>query len=74
MGWDVCRYWTVGLSGVQVSGVDVSVQATQVVIDSGTSACLLGADDAAAIHKVRSRMHEKAIVANSDKFWIHHYI
>jgi hypothetical protein len=48
----------VGLSGVQVSGVDVTVQATQVVIDSGTSACLLGADDAAAIHKVRSGMHD----------------
>ncbi len=42
-----------GLSGVTVSGVDVGMEATRVVIDSGTSAILLGANDAASIHKVR---------------------
>lgn len=49
----ICRYWTVALSGVQISGADVSVAATRVVIDSGTSAILLGPEDSTAIHKVR---------------------
>ncbi|CAL8469579.1 g9120 [Coccomyxa elongata] len=45
------KYWTVALSGVQISGTDVSVAATRVVIDSGTSAILLGPEDSTAIHK-----------------------
>lgn len=49
----MCRYWTVELSGMQISGTDVSVAANRVVIDSGTSAILLGPEDSAAIHKVR---------------------
>ena len=47
------RYWTVGLDGVSVSGAAVTVAATSVVIDSGTSAILLGPEDATAIHSVR---------------------
>ncbi|BDA44683.1 Cathepsin E-B [Coccomyxa sp. Obi] len=51
------KYWTVALSGVQISGTDVSVDATRVVIDSGTSAILLGPDDSAAIHKAIPGMY-----------------
>ncbi|EIE21459.1 acid protease [Coccomyxa subellipsoidea C-169] len=51
------KYWTVGLSGVTVSGVDVGMEATRVVIDSGTSAILLGANDAASIHKAIPGMY-----------------
>ena len=50
-----CRYWTVGLDGVSVSGTGITVAATSVVIDSGTSAILLGPEDATAIHSVRSQ-------------------
>jgi hypothetical protein len=48
------RYWTVGLSGISVSGTKVGVAVTEVVIDSGTSAILMGAADCAAIHQVSS--------------------
>ena len=37
---------------MSISGQALSIAATEVVIDSGTSAILLGAEDAAAIHKV----------------------
>ena len=37
-----CRYWTVGLDGISVKGAAVTVAANSVVIDSGTSAILLG--------------------------------
>ena len=50
-----CRYWTVALDGVGISGTPVTVAATSVVIDSGTSAILLGPDDSQAIHSVRPR-------------------
>ena len=49
-----CRYWTVGLSGVSVAAQAITVAATTVVIDSGTSAILLGPDDSNAIHAVRA--------------------
>ena len=42
-----------GLDGVGISGSPVSVAATSVVIDSGTSAILLGPEDSQAIHAVR---------------------
>ena len=48
-----CRYWTVGLDGISVKGAAITVAATSVVIDSGTSAILLGPEDATAIHSVR---------------------
>ena len=48
-----CRYWTVGLDGISVKGAAVTVAANSVVIDSGTSAILLGPEDATAIHSVR---------------------
>ena len=48
----VCRYWTVGLDGIGISGSPVSIAATSVVIDSGTSAILLGPEDSQAIHAV----------------------
>ena len=41
-----------GLSGISVSGQSITVAAKSVVIDSGTSAILMGPDDCAAIHKV----------------------
>ena len=46
------RYWTVGLDGISVKGAAVTVAANSVVIDSGTSAILLGPEDATAIHSV----------------------
>ena len=48
----ICRYWTVALTGISVSGQGIGIAATQVVVDSGTSAILLGKEDAAAIHMV----------------------
>ncbi len=48
----VCRYWTVALDSLSISGSPVAVAATSVVIDSGTSAILLGPDDSQAIHSV----------------------
>ena len=53
------RYWTVALTGISVSQQAVNVAATTVVIDSGTSAILMGPDDAAAIHKVPSRQQQR---------------
>ena len=47
------RYWTVGLDGISVKGAAITVAANSVVIDSGTSAILLGPEDATAIHSVR---------------------
>ena len=48
----ICRYWTVALDSLSISGNPVAVAATSVVIDSGTSAILLGPDDSQAIHGV----------------------
>ena len=47
-----CRYWTVALDGAQVRGQNVALGATTAIMDSGTTAILVGPDDAAAIHAV----------------------
>ena len=43
-------------------GAAVTVAATSVVIDSGTSAILLGPEDAAAIHSVRLQPRRGVVV------------
>ena len=57
-----CRYWTVGLDGISVKGAAVTVAANSVVIDSGTSAILLGPEDATAIHSVRPQSQRKLML------------
>jgi len=47
------RYWTVGLDSIAVAGVVQTVTARTAILDSGTTAILVGADDASAIHAVR---------------------
>ncbi|EIE26466.1 acid protease [Coccomyxa subellipsoidea C-169] len=43
-------YWTVSLTGAKVNGRSVVLQATTAIMDSGTTAILVSATDAAAIH------------------------
>lgn len=42
-----------GLDSIAVAGVTQTVTARTAILDSGTTAILVGADDAAAIHAVR---------------------
>lgn len=65
-----------GLSGVQISGTPVSVEATRVVIDSGTSAILLGASDSVAIHKVSLTASPAVLPPKMlpDLVWMHHVL
>lgn len=48
----MCRYWTVALSGAKVGGQAVTLEATTAIMDSGTTAILVSAVDASAIHAV----------------------
>ena len=50
-----CRYWTVALDGAKVAGHLVALAATTAILDSGTTAILVSAADAAAIHEVRAQ-------------------
>ena len=50
------RYWTVALDSAQVSGQNVALGATTAILDSGTTAILVGPDDAAAIHAVGEQL------------------
>ena len=51
-GAAVCRGWQVNLGGVNVGGTDLALEATQAVLDTGTSAIVMSDQDAFAINGV----------------------